>query len=100
MDSMVSGVDSSVVGSGVDGGDSGIGRVSIVEGRTGVKGGDGEVTTAGGGGTGNYTSAGCRTQLASVATVTSERPDSPEILLTSPLPVMTSSIHGLLPCLL
>ena len=82
---MVSGVDSSVVGSGVGGGDSGIG------GRTGVKGGDGEVATASGGGTGDCTS---------VAIVTSERPDPPAILFASPLPVMTSSIHDLLPCLL
>ena len=85
MGSIVSGVDLSIVGSGVGGGDSGIG------GRTGVKGGDGEIAAASGGGTGDCTS---------IAIVTSERPDSPAILPASPLPVMTNSVHDLLPCLL
>ena len=100
MDSMVSGVDSNEVGSGVGGDNYGVGGVLIVGGRTGVEGGDGEVAAAGGGGTGDCTSEGCRTQLASVAIVTGERPDSPAILPASPLLIMTSSVHDLLPCLL
>jgi hypothetical protein len=70
MDSMVNGVDSTTLGSGVGGGgSSGAEGVSLGEGGVSVGGGAGGVTDAAGAGAGDSTFEGCRIQPVKMATI-------------------------------